>query len=88
MTDEQRLAIERNLFEVARDLVRERANFPWHRDDSGQFTASCQKSSQALAIDVFHTVDRLRSRNRSYCRCMGGIVTTPAGARGQVGPDT
>jgi hypothetical protein len=64
MTDEELLAIERNLFAVARGLVRERVDFPWHRDDSGQCTASCQKSSQALAIDVFETVDRLPSRNR------------------------
>ena len=57
MTNDQLLAIERNLFAGARELVHERADFPWHRG------ANSRKSSQALAIDLFGTVARLPSRN-------------------------
>jgi hypothetical protein len=64
MTNDQLLAIECNLFAAARGLVRERAGFPWHQDDKGNFTASSQQSSQAVAVDVFETVKRLPSRNR------------------------
>jgi hypothetical protein len=64
MTNDQIAAIECNLFPAVRGFVRERADFPWHQDDKGNFTASSQKSSQAVAIDVFETVNRLPSRNR------------------------
>jgi hypothetical protein len=64
MTGEQIADIERNLFPAVQGLVRERADFPWHQDDEGNFTASSQQSSQAVAIDVFETVNRLPSRNR------------------------
>jgi hypothetical protein len=58
MTNDQILAIERNLSPAVRGLVRERLGFPWHRG------AHRPQSSQAVAIDVFGTVDRLPSRNR------------------------
>jgi hypothetical protein len=58
MTNDQLLKIERNLFATAQGLVRERADFPWH------WGVHSRNSSQALAIDVFATVDRLPSRNR------------------------
>jgi hypothetical protein len=64
MTNDQIVAIECNLFSAAGGLVRERADFPWHQDDKGDFTASRKQSSQAVAIDVFETVNRLASRNR------------------------
>ena len=64
MTNDQILAIERNLFSAARGLVRKRVDFPWHQDAKGDFTASCRQSSQAVAIDLFETVNRLPSRNR------------------------
>jgi hypothetical protein len=64
MTNDQLMAIECNLFAAARALVRERVGFPWHQDDKGNFTASSQQSSQAVAVDVFETVKRLPSRNR------------------------
>ena len=64
MTDDQILAIEHNIFPAARGLVRERVDFPWHQDARGSFTASCHQSSQAVAVDVFETVNRLPSRNR------------------------
>jgi hypothetical protein len=58
MTDDQISAIECNLFPAVRGLVRERVGFPWHRG------AHSRQSSQAVAIDVFETVNRLPSRNR------------------------
>lgn len=58
MTNDRILAIECNLFAAVRSLVRERVGFPWHRG------AHSRQSSQALAIDVFETVNRLPSRNR------------------------
>jgi hypothetical protein len=80
MTDDQTLAIECNLFSAARGLVRKRIDFPWHQDDKGGFTASCQQSSQAVAIDVFETVDRLPSRSRivgAWAKLLG-IPAVPA----------
>ncbi len=56
-------SVEQNLFEGARALARERPDFPWHRDSAGRATASQKESSQALAIDVFGTVDRLASKD-------------------------
>jgi restriction endonuclease-like protein len=55
-------AIEANLFPLARWIVTERPDFPWHRDRSKRATASMPNSSQALALDVFCTIDRLNSR--------------------------
>lgn len=57
------LAIEANLFPRVRELVRREPTFPWHRDRGGAITASQRVSSQALAIDVFGTVQRLASRD-------------------------
>lgn len=56
-------ALERNLFEMVRPLVRAAPSFPWHRDRAGILTASRPESSQALAIDVLGTIDRLPSRD-------------------------
>ena len=58
MTNDQLSAIECNLFPSVRGLVRERVGFPWHRG------AHSRQSSQAVAIDVFETVNRLPSRNQ------------------------
>jgi hypothetical protein len=64
VTNDQIAAIECNLFPAARGLVRERVDFPWHQDATGNFTASSRQSSQAVAIDVFQTVNWISSRNR------------------------
>lgn len=60
---DERAAIERNLFSGAHWVIRERADFPWHRDRGGKATAIDPISSQALALDVFGTIDRLGSRD-------------------------
>lgn len=57
------VAVERNLFSAARWIVRERPDMPWHRDRRKRVTAGDPRSSQALALDVFCTIDRLRSRD-------------------------
>jgi len=62
-TEEENQAIESNLFPTARAVVRERINFPWHRDESGVSAASRAVSSQAMALDVFETVRRLDARD-------------------------
>ena len=43
--------------------MRERPSFPWHRNRRGDVTAGDPISSQALALDVFCTIDRLESRD-------------------------
>lgn len=56
-------AVEANLYPRARPLVREVPTFPWHRDKAGLVTAGRRESSQALALDLFVTIDSLRSRD-------------------------
>lgn len=56
-------AVEANLFPRIRSLVRDDPGFPWHRDRSKAVTASRVVSSQALAVDVFGTIQRLSSRD-------------------------
>lgn len=63
LTPGEAQAIDANLFAGARWIVRELPAFPWHRDDSKAVTASLARSSQALALDLFATVERLQSRN-------------------------
>jgi hypothetical protein len=62
LTTEERAALEGNLFSVARSIVRERPDFPWHRD-RGKLAAGRHISSQALAVDFFGTIERLPSRD-------------------------
>jgi hypothetical protein len=72
MTDDRILDIERNLFPAIRGLVRDRLGFPWHRG------VHSPKSSQAVAIDVFETVNRLPSRNR-IVGAWAELLRLPAG---------
>jgi len=62
-TPEQLAAIRSNLFRGARWILDEQPDFPWHRDRSKQPTAGKKRSSQALALDLFATIERLQSRN-------------------------
>jgi hypothetical protein len=63
VTGAEAARIEPNLFKGARWVLTERPAFPWHRDRTGAVTASRAQSSQALALDVFGTIERLRSRD-------------------------
>jgi len=63
LTESEIVAIERNLFPSAQAIVRNRPEFPWHRDRSGAVTASRVESSQALALDVFETIRGLDARD-------------------------
>ena len=56
-------AVEANLFPRVRQLVRKAPVFPWHRDQAGLVTAGRRESSQALALDLFVTIDSLGSRD-------------------------
>lgn len=71
--------IEANLFPSARWLVRERPYFPWHCDQGGDITAGHLRSSQALAIDLFGTIDRLRSRDAILGRIAKEVGLPSAG---------
>lgn len=55
--------VRANLFHWVHPLVDERPDFPWHRDRRGVVTATMEESSQALALDLFGTVQRLASRD-------------------------
>lgn len=57
-------SIERNLFSIARTIIDERPEFPWHRDEQNRYTAVLPNSSQALAVDVLWTIRALASRNQ------------------------
>jgi hypothetical protein len=63
LTEAECEGIEANLFPLARSLVSEWKGFPWRRRRGGDVTASAVHCSQALTIDVFETVKRLRSCN-------------------------
>jgi hypothetical protein len=63
LTFRERQAVESILFPGARWIVHEQPEFPWHRDRAKAPTAALVESSQALALDLFATVERLRSRN-------------------------
>ena len=63
MLTADQIAIENNLFPSARGIVRERTDFPWHRDGQKRTTAAFVNSSQALAIDVLWTIRSLPSRD-------------------------
>lgn len=60
LTPDEFRAIERNLFRAARHVLRDRADFPWHRDRTRTITADRPWSSQALAVDVFGTLQTLQ----------------------------
>ncbi|MBL8199865.1 MAG: hypothetical protein JNK40_02745 [Chromatiales bacterium] len=72
-------AIEANLFAGARRIVREQPDFPWHRDSRGAVTATQPNSSQALAVDLFGTIDVLSSRNAIVDAWMADMSLTLAG---------
>jgi len=59
---------EENLFRSARGIVREKPEFPWHRDQFGAITASREESSQALAVSFFVTIESLRSCDAIFAR--------------------
>lgn len=61
-------AVEENLFRAARGIVRERPQFPWHRDQFGAITAGRKESSQALAVSFFITIESLRSCDAIFAR--------------------
>jgi len=63
MNDSEAAAVRANLFRVVHPLIDERPDFPWHRDEREMVTATLEESSQALALDLFGTVQRLPSRD-------------------------
>ncbi len=64
LTANEGTAVSRNLFSESAGLAFARADFPWHRDNSGRVTATLRESSQALAIDVFGILPQLRRPSR------------------------
>ncbi len=59
LTTDEELAIRDNLFLEAASAILTQKDFPWHRDRTGDVTAKLIQSSQALAIDVFGTLQSL-----------------------------
>lgn len=63
LTEDEQAEIEANLFPDIRQFVRSSPDFPWHRDRWGRPTAGRRESSQALAVDLFLTVQQSSSRD-------------------------
>ena len=63
LTSSETKKVVLNLFPGAHWVVHETPKFPWHRDRSKAVTASLAHSSQALALDLFATIERSQSRN-------------------------
>jgi hypothetical protein len=62
LTPHEADAIRSNLFPSARHIVDVLPARKWHRDRAKNVTASRNNSSQALALDVFVTINGLKSR--------------------------
>jgi hypothetical protein len=71
-------AIEANLFPHMRAIVRGHLQFPWHRDQLQNATAWQPRSSQALAVDFFGTVQTLASRD-AILTCWISALGLPLG---------
>lgn len=72
-------AVEENLFRGARWIVKAQPDFPWHRDRTKNVTAAYRHSSQALALDLFATIDRLASRDLILGRVAVEMGLSPSG---------
>lgn len=59
-------SIEANVFHAVRPIVRERPDFPWHRNRAGNVTVCQPNSSQALAVSFFGTINTLTSRDAIF----------------------
>jgi len=79
-------AVEANLYPRARQLVREVPIFPWHRDQAGHVTAGRRESSQALALDLFVTIDSLVSRDAILNAWMTAL-SLQSGAHWSIAPE-
>jgi hypothetical protein len=55
LTEQKKLAIKRNLFPAICDIVDKNKTFPWHKDGEKD------NSSQALAVNLFKTIESLKS---------------------------
>jgi hypothetical protein len=64
LTLQEEQAVRANLFPEAAAVILTRADFLWHRDQAGVVTAKMAQSSQALAIDVFGTLQTLAAPSR------------------------
>ncbi len=79
LSETEIVAVESNLFPLVRPLVRNRPDFPWHRDRSGTITASLVQSSQALSVDFFGAIDALTSRNAILAAWMADLSLSLGG---------
>lgn len=75
----ERDAISANLIPEARYILQSKPSFPWHRDRSGNVTASRPHSSQAIAVDVFATIAAMTSRDRILDAWMAALTLPPLG---------
>ena len=71
LTQQEEQAVRANLFPEAAAAALNRDDFPWHRDGQGAVTATKKQSSQALAIDVFGTLQSLSAP----AKVVDGLVT-------------
>lgn len=77
LSREEESNVRMNLFPVAAKAVLGKADFPWHRDQSGLVTATLEQSSQALAIDVFGTLRELDKPRPILDSLMSKLGGTP-----------
>ncbi len=63
LDDEVITQIRRNIFHGAHGAIKDWSRFPWHRDQKNQPDTFKSHASQALAIDVFGTLQAHRGRN-------------------------
>lgn len=65
LTEQERLAVQENLFPEAALSVLDDSRFPWHRIH-GEVSARVPHSSQALAVDFFGAVKQLTEPERIW----------------------
>lgn len=77
LTSEEKREVRKNIFPGAAHMLADPA-FPWHRDSKGDVTTGRLQSSQALAIDMFGTLQALKDPSRVIDALMGkmGIPET------------
>lgn len=86
LTEHEQAAIRENLFPEARHVVAALPSGAWHRDRSGQVTATREHSSQALALGVFGTLETLGSKD-AIVQAWADALSLPPFGRTQFVPE-
>jgi hypothetical protein len=73
------MLVRANLFHAAHAAIPDWSTFPWHRDREGNIQAHKPWSSQALAIDVFGTIEQSPERDLILDRLAIELDLPPGG---------